>query len=39
MSHKVVVMKQGDIVEAGAAAQIFDNPRTSYTRTLIAAAM
>ncbi|MCB5199637.1 ABC transporter ATP-binding protein [Loktanella sp. TSTF-M6] len=38
LSHKVMVMKQGDVVEAGPAADIFDNPRTDYTRALMAAA-
>jgi len=38
LSHKVIVMKQGDIVEAGDADTIFDNPRTEYTRELMAAA-
>ena len=38
MSHKVVVMKQGDIVEAGGAEDIFVNPQHEYTRTLLAAA-
>ncbi|WP_208350447.1 ABC transporter ATP-binding protein [Pseudaestuariivita rosea] len=38
LSHKVMVMKQGDVVEAGTADQIFDNPQTDYTRTLIHAA-
>ncbi|MBS1303064.1 ABC transporter ATP-binding protein [Loktanella sp. SALINAS62] len=38
MSHKVMVMKQGDVVEAGPAAQIFDAPQTEYTRTLMDAA-
>jgi len=38
MSHKVMVMKQGDVVEAGSAEQIFDRPQTDYTRALIAAA-
>ena len=31
-------MKQGDVVETGSAAAIFDAPQTDYTRTLIAAA-
>ncbi len=38
MSHKVIVMKQGDVVEYGDAQQIFDAPQTDYTRTLLAAA-
>jgi len=38
LSHKVMVMKRGDVVEAGSAAEIFDAPRTDYTRALIAAA-
>ena len=39
MSHKVVVMKQGDIVEYGSAADIFDNPQTEYAKTLLSAAL
>ena len=38
LSHKVMVMKQGDVVEAGDAADIFDAPRTEYTRALMTAA-
>lgn len=38
MSHKVIVMKRGDVVEQGPAGQVFDNPKTEYTRTLVAAA-
>jgi microcin C transport system ATP-binding protein len=38
LSHKVMVMKQGDVVEAGDAADIFNAPRTQYTRALMAAA-
>ncbi len=38
MSHKIMVMKAGDVVEAGDAAELFDNPRTDYTRQLLAAA-
>ncbi|WP_424985527.1 ABC transporter ATP-binding protein [Microbulbifer sp. S227A] len=38
MSHKVLVMKQGDVVEQGATEDLFDRPRTEYTRALIAAA-
>jgi microcin C transport system ATP-binding protein len=38
LSHKVMVMKQGDVVEAGDANAIFDAPQTDYTRALMAAA-
>jgi microcin C transport system ATP-binding protein len=38
LSHKVLVMKQGDIVEQGEGDQVFDDPQTEYTKTLMAAA-
>ncbi|MFT7057551.1 MAG: microcin C transport system ATP-binding protein [Pseudorhodobacter sp.] len=38
LAHKVIVMKQGDVVEAGDGVAIFDAPQTEYTRTLMAAA-
>ena len=38
LSHHVLVMKEGRIVEHGPAAQIFEAPRTDYTRALMAAA-
>jgi microcin C transport system ATP-binding protein len=38
MAHRVMVMKDGDVVEAGPAAQVFGNPASEYTRTLMAAA-
>jgi microcin C transport system ATP-binding protein len=39
MSHRVMVMKRGDIIEEGAAEQIFANPTMDYTKALIDAAM
>ncbi|MFD1194791.1 ABC transporter ATP-binding protein [Seohaeicola saemankumensis] len=39
MSHKMIVMKQGDVVEAGEAQDLFANPQTDYARTLLAAAL
>ena len=39
MSHKVIVMKRGDVIEAGSAQDLFENPQTSYARTLLAAAV
>jgi len=38
LSHKVIVMQNGDVVESGDSASIFGAPRTDYTRTLLAAA-
>ncbi len=38
LSHNVMVMKRGDVVEAGPASQIFDAPQTDYTKALMAAA-
>ena len=39
MSHRILVMKSGDIVEEGEAETLFSAPRTEYARTLLAAAM
>lgn len=39
LSHNVVVMKAGDIVESGPREQIFESPQTDYTKALIAAAL
>jgi microcin C transport system ATP-binding protein len=38
LANELIVMKNGKVVEAGAAADIFANPRTDYTRALLAAA-
>ena len=38
MSHKIIVMKQGDVVEMGDAQAVFDAPKQAYTQTLLAAA-
>ncbi len=39
LAHKVMVMKAGDVVEAGLAVDVFSNPQTTYTRELLAAAL
>ena len=38
LANDVIVMRQGKVVEAGPAAQIFDHPQTEYTQALMAAA-
>ena len=38
MSHTVIVMKEGDVVEHGPVSEGFEAPKTQYTRGLMAAA-
>jgi len=38
LANDVIVMRNGQIVEAGPSEQIFGSPRTDYTRALISAA-
>ena len=38
MSHSVIVMKEGDVVEHGPVSDVFEAPNTQYTRGLMAAA-
>jgi peptide/nickel transport system ATP-binding protein len=37
VSHRIVVLYRGEIVEQGEAAQVHDNPQHPYTRALLAA--
>ncbi|MDJ0895515.1 MAG: dipeptide ABC transporter ATP-binding protein, partial [Alphaproteobacteria bacterium] len=39
MSHHVVVMRDGLVVEQGPAQQIFEDPQAAYTQALLAAAL
>ena len=39
LADELIVMKDGKIAEAGSAAEIFDNPKTAYTRALMRAAL
>jgi microcin C transport system ATP-binding protein len=38
MSHQVVVMRDGKVVEQGPTAEILSRPKEAYTRALLAAA-
>jgi microcin C transport system ATP-binding protein len=39
LSHKMLVMKDGDVVESGPAQAIFDAPQSDYTKALLAASL
>ncbi|RCK54208.1 microcin ABC transporter ATP-binding protein [Thalassospira profundimaris] len=39
LSHRVMVMKGGQLVESGTADDIFDRPQNAYTKELLAAAL
>ena len=38
LSHQVMVMQNGDVIEHGPAQALFANPQQAYTKTLLAAA-
>jgi microcin C transport system ATP-binding protein len=38
LAHRVVVLREGRVVEQGSADEVFANPREDYTRALMAAA-
>ena len=38
LSHKVMVMRNGDVIEAGPAESLFANPQEDYTKALLKAA-
>ncbi|NDU99760.1 ABC transporter ATP-binding protein [Pseudoroseicyclus tamaricis] len=38
LSHRIMVMKEGDVVEEGSADAIFDAPQNDYTKALMSAA-
>ncbi len=39
MSHRVIVMREGKIVEQGEVEEVFNNPQQSYTRELASASL
>jgi len=38
LSHRVIVMRNGLVVEEGVGEAVFENPQTEYARALMAAA-
>ncbi|XKH61572.1 dipeptide ABC transporter ATP-binding protein [Halomonas sediminis] len=38
MAHRIMVLKEGQVVEQGDCLEVLSNPQHSYTRTLVAAA-
>jgi microcin C transport system ATP-binding protein len=38
MAHRVIVMKDGRVVESGTTSEVLSAPRESYTQRLLAAA-
>jgi microcin C transport system ATP-binding protein len=39
LANEVIVMRNGEVVEQGPAAEIFDRPQSDYTKALLAAAL
>ncbi len=39
LCHNVIVMERGNVIEAGPTAEVLENPKTDYTRRLVAAAL
>jgi microcin C transport system ATP-binding protein len=39
MAHKVIVMKDGGVVEEGLTETLFENPENNYTKTLLQASL
>ena len=39
LCHRIIVMKDGEVVEAGETGEVMDRPQTDYTRRLVRAAL
>ena len=37
LAHKIIILKEGKVVEAGTTEDVFNNPQSSYTRFLLSA--
>lgn len=38
MAHRIIVLKEGEVVESGECLAVLENPSSDYTRALVAAA-
>jgi ABC-type microcin C transport system duplicated ATPase subunit YejF len=39
MAHRVIVMRQGQVVEQGNVEEVFNHPKNDYTRQLASASL
>jgi len=39
MAHKVIVMRNGEVIEEGRTEQLFEDPKNGYTKTLLEASL
>jgi microcin C transport system ATP-binding protein len=38
LAHRMIVMRNGDVVETGVTSDVIENPQSDYTKTLMASA-
>jgi microcin C transport system ATP-binding protein len=38
LAHRMIVMRNGDVVETGVTSDVIENPQSEYTKTLMASA-
>lgn len=39
MAHKVIVMRNGEVIEEGRTEKLFEDPKNGYTKTLLEASL
>lgn len=39
MAHKVIVMRNGEVIEEGSTEKLFEDPKNGYTKTLLEASL